>query len=70
MDQRFDGFSVSLYLDDEGAWLAHFTELSDISAFGQTPEAALAELAIAWEAMKETYRDKGMTIPIAPARKK
>ena len=44
--------------------------MSDISAFGQTPEAALAELAIAWEAMKETYRDKGMTIPIAPARKK
>lgn len=70
MDQRFDGFSVSMYLDDEGAWLAHFAELPDISAFGQTPEAALAQLSVAWEAMKEVYRDKGMKIPVAPARKK
>lgn len=70
MNNRFDGFSVSLYLDDDGAWLAHFAELPEISAFGQTPEAALSELAIAWEAMKEVYRDRGLKIPVAPSRKK
>ncbi len=70
MNDRFDGFSVSLYLDDDGAWLAHFAELPEISAFGPTPEAALSELATAWDAMKEVYRDKGLKIPLAPARRK
>jgi predicted RNase H-like HicB family nuclease len=57
MDNRFDGFAVNLYLDDEGAWLAHFVELPEVSAFGDTPEAALNELACAWNATKATYLD-------------
>jgi len=30
---RFDGFSISLYKDEDGDWLAHFVELPNISAF-------------------------------------
>lgn len=69
MDNRFDGFAVNLYLDDEGAWLAHFVELPEVSAFGDTPEAALNELACAWNATKATYLDEGLPVPVAPARK-
>src|SRR5260364_391358 len=54
MDNRFDGFAVNLYLDDEESWLAHFVELPEVSAFGDSPEVALAELASAWDAVKAT----------------
>ena len=70
MDDRFDGFAVNLYLDDDDAWLAHFVELPEVSAFGDTPEVALNELASAWEAVRSTYQDEGLPVPVAPARKK
>src|SRR3989338_2043453 len=60
MDNRFDGFAVNIYLDDEGAWLAHFVELPEVSAFGDTSEVALNELASAWDAVKATYQDEGL----------
>ncbi len=69
MDNRFDGFAVNIYLDDDGAWLAHFVELPEVSAFGDTPEVALSELASAWDAVKATYLDEGLPVPVAPARK-
>ena len=46
-----------------GDWLAHLVELPNVSAFGDTPEAALDELYVAWEGMKECYRDDGEAIP-------
>ena len=70
MDDRFDGFAVNLYLDDDDAWLAHFVELPEVSAFGDTPEVALNELASAWEAVRRAYQDAGLPVPVAPARKK
>jgi hypothetical protein len=33
----FDGFSINLYLDEQGDWLAHFQTRPNISAFGHTP---------------------------------
>ena len=68
MDNRFDGFAVNIYLDDDGAWFAHFVELPEVSAFGDTPEITLGELATAWDAVKMTYRDEGLPAPGAPAR--
>lgn len=65
----FDGFSVNLFVDDDGDWLAHFVEEPDISAFSDTPEEALGELKIAWEAIKASYRDRGKEPPVAPLRK-
>jgi predicted RNase H-like HicB family nuclease len=66
----FNGFTINLYVDEQGDWLAHFQEMPNISAFGDTPEQALAELKLAWELVKEDYQENGKDIPLAPARKK
>jgi predicted RNase H-like HicB family nuclease len=68
MTDPYDGFTINLFLDEDGDWLAHFVELPHISAFADTPEEALHELAVAWGAVKATYRDEGMPIPAAPQR--
>ena len=46
---RFDGYTVNMFLDEDGEDLAHFVELPNVSAFGESPEKALSELATAWE---------------------
>lgn len=69
MSDKYDGYTVELFLDDTNDWVAHFLELPSVSAFGETPEEALFELAEAWAAMKESYRKHGEEIPVAPARK-
>ena len=51
----FGGFTVNLFLDEDGDYLAHFVEMPNVSAFSDTPEGALRELAIAWQCVKETY---------------
>jgi predicted HicB family RNase H-like nuclease len=43
---RFDGYTVNMFLDEDGEYLAHFVELPNVSAFGESPEEALSELAI------------------------
>ncbi len=67
--QDFDGFTVNVFLDDDGEWLAHFVELPNISAFADSPDEAVTELKAAWELTKESYRDTGQDIPVAPANK-
>ena len=62
---NFDGFIINLYVDEQGDWLAHFQELPNISAFGDTPQEALEELKIAWELVKEDYQQKHREIPVA-----
>lgn len=66
----FNGFTINLYVDEQGDWLAHFQEISNISAFGDSPQEALEELKLAWELVKEDYQEKGKEIPVAPSRKK
>lgn len=66
---RFDGFTVYVYQDDESDYLAHFVELPSVSAFAATPEAALNELAEAWAGVQESYKKRGEAIPVAPARR-
>ena len=64
----FDGFVINLYFDDQGDWLAHFQEMPNISAFGDTPQEALEELKIAWELIKESYQNRQEPIPLAASR--
>jgi predicted RNase H-like HicB family nuclease len=66
----FNGFTINLYLDEQGDWLAHLQEFPNISAFGDTPQAAIDELKLAWELVKEDYREKGLEISTAPAHQK
>ena len=66
---RFDGYAVNLMLDDEGDWRAHFVELPNVAAFAETPENALAELAIAWGGVKTSYRRRKEPIPLPTVRR-
>jgi predicted HicB family RNase H-like nuclease len=68
--ERFDGYAVELFLDEDGDWVAHLAELPGISAFGLTPEKALKELDTAWAAAKESYAARGVDVPVAPARRR
>ncbi len=63
---NFDGMIINLYVDEQGDWLAHFQEMPNISAFGDTPLEALEELKNAWELVKEDYQIKGKEISLAP----
>ena len=64
----FDGFTVNLFFDEDGDYLAHLVELPNVSDFGPTPIEALNELKTAWELMKECYQMDGEPIPKAPSR--
>ena len=63
--------SVNLIEEDSGEWLAHFIQLPNVSAFGDTPVVGSApyELETAWEAMKASYKKHGEEIPTSPLRK-
>ena len=65
----FDGFTINLFLDEDGDYLAHFVEMPNVSAFSDTPAGALRELAVAWKCVKESYKEDQEPIPKAPARK-
>ena len=61
----FDGFTVKVFLDEDGDYLAHFVELPNVSAFGPTRAKALAELRAAWKLIKECYQDDRLPVPKA-----
>ena len=65
----FDGFNVNIFLDEDGDYLAHFVEMPNVSAFSDTPEGALRELAIAWKGVKESYQKHREPVPKAPIRR-
>lgn len=64
----FDGFTVNLFFDEDGDYLAHFVELPNVSAFSDTPAGALRELGVAWRCLKESYQQDGEPIPQAALR--
>ena len=64
---RFDGYAVELFLDEDNDWLAHLVELPGISAFDPTPAKALKELHVGWALAKESYAARGVAIPAAPS---
>jgi predicted HicB family RNase H-like nuclease len=44
-------------------------ELPSVSAFSDSPEKAVDELRVAWEAVKKSFRKHGDPIPVAPRNK-
>ena len=60
---EFNGFTINLFQDEDGDWIAHLVEMPNISAFADTPQAALTELTLAWEGVKESYRKHREEIP-------
>ena len=65
----FDGFTIKLIEDESGDFIAHFAELPNISAFGNSPTAAIEELKTAWAETKQSYVENHEEIPVAPAKK-
>jgi predicted RNase H-like HicB family nuclease len=51
------------YSDEDGGYIADIPDLQSCSAFGQSPEEALAELEEAKEAWIESARESGRPIP-------
>ena len=64
----FDGFTVNVFLDEDGDYLAHFVEMPNVSAFSNTPEDAVKELTVAWKGVKESYQKHNEPIPQPPSR--
>jgi predicted RNase H-like HicB family nuclease len=51
------------YSDEDGCYIADIPDLDSCSAFGNTPDAALAEVEIARSAWLEAARSSGKPIP-------
>ena len=70
MKDSFDGFSVNLFQDEDGDWLAHLVEMPGISAFAGHAEPSVGGVGPRLgEGAKESYRAHNEPIPAAPARK-
>ncbi|MBF0460145.1 MAG: type II toxin-antitoxin system HicB family antitoxin [Magnetococcales bacterium] len=68
--EMFDGFTVHTWQEpDDKDWMACLVEMPEISAFGPSPDRAIAELSVAWEMVKESCAANGTAIPVAPSRK-
>jgi predicted RNase H-like HicB family nuclease len=51
------------YSEEDGGYIADIPDLDACSAFGETPEQALAEVKIAKDAWLEAARQAGKPIP-------
>jgi predicted RNase H-like HicB family nuclease len=49
--------------EEDGGYIADIPDLESCSAFGKTPEQALAEVEVAKAAWLEAARDSGRPIP-------
>ena len=59
-----DKYHINIFFSDEnGGFIADIPDLETCSAFGGTPEQALAELEMAKEAWLQAARDNGKAIP-------
>jgi predicted RNase H-like HicB family nuclease len=58
-------YHINIFFSDEdGAYIADIPDLESCSAFGKTPEEALAELEIAKEAWLDAVRAEGKPVPV------
>jgi predicted RNase H-like HicB family nuclease len=57
-------YAINVFWSEEdGVWVADVPDLKSCSAFGETPEQAVAELRVAMEAWLEVARENGLPIP-------
>ena len=54
---------VVFWSDEDNIWVADAPDLKSCSAFGATPEQAVAELRMAMEAWLDAARESGHRIP-------
>jgi predicted RNase H-like HicB family nuclease len=58
-----DYYISVFYSEEDGGYIADIPDLAGCSAFGQTPEQALAEVLVAKRLWLEVAREKGKPIP-------
>lgn len=63
----FDGFTVKIFFGEDSYYLAHFVELPNVWAFGETPSEAMIELEATWSLIKQHYRMDREAVPKAPS---
>jgi len=56
---------IVFWSEDDGAWVADVPDLKSCSAFGSSPEEAVAEVRLAVDAWLAAARDAGHPIPKA-----
>ena len=56
---------IVFWSDTDGGWIADAPDLKSCSAFGSSPEEAVAELRVAMDAWLEAARAAGHPIPTA-----
>ncbi|MFZ1104524.1 MAG: type II toxin-antitoxin system HicB family antitoxin [Hyphomicrobiaceae bacterium] len=54
---------IVFWSDEDEAWVADVPDLRSCSAFGDTPEEAVAEVRVAMEAWLAAAREAGHPIP-------
>jgi predicted RNase H-like HicB family nuclease len=54
---------VVFWSDEDAAWIADIPDLKSCSAFGDSPEEAVAEVRVAMDAWLEAARDAGLPLP-------
>jgi predicted RNase H-like HicB family nuclease len=58
-------YHINIFFSDEDeGWIADIPDLTACSAFGETPEEALKEVALAKDAWLQVARETGKTIPL------
>ena len=56
---------IVFWSDEDGSWVADVPDLRSCSAFGDTPEEAVAEVRVAMHAWIDAARNAGHPIPEA-----
>jgi predicted RNase H-like HicB family nuclease len=54
---------IVFWSEEDMAWIADVPDLKSCSAFGNSPEQALAEVRVAMDAWLEAARDAGLPLP-------
>ncbi len=54
---------IVFWSEEDRAWVANVPDLKSCSAFGDTPERAVAEVRTAMDAWLAAARDEGLEIP-------
>jgi predicted RNase H-like HicB family nuclease len=66
--QRYP-YHINIFFDvEDGDYIAEVPDVPHVSAFGDTPEAALHEVLIALEVTLEVLREQGKPLPEAKYR--
>jgi predicted RNase H-like HicB family nuclease len=54
---------IVFWSEEDGSWIADVPDLKSCSAFGTTPEEALAQVRVAMDTWLAVARDAGLEIP-------